>query len=410
MNFGLALDIGTTTVDIRLYGDAGATLHEKNRQYRFGADVISRIAFANAETGSKRLLKTTILRQIEDMASRLPVTAETAPGQAVLTGNTAMLHFVTGYSTAGMGSSPFQPESLFGFELPWGRLCAPEYVPQILPADMSVFLPPCPGPFTGADLITAVMAILLRGESGPFLLADIGTNCEMAFCAPGDKGGSPVLICAASAAGPAFEGGGIQHGMGAAPGAICRVIWQMEGFAVETLDNQPPKGLCGAGLVSALASCLDAGLVNSTGLITNGDLSATGAGAAGTDIVFHTNPRIFLTQKDIRRLQLAKGAVRAGLEIILEEAGYGGEAIPFYLCGAFGSALQPGDALRIGLIPPAFAGRVIAAGNAALEGAALLLFSQEHRGLARSLAKNARSLNLAEHAAFQSRFIEALNF
>jgi uncharacterized 2Fe-2S/4Fe-4S cluster protein (DUF4445 family) len=204
--------------------------------------------------------------------------------------------------------------------------------------------------------------------------------------------------------------------MGAAPGAICRVIWQEEGFAVETLDNQIPQGLCGAGLLSALASCLDAKLINSTGLITTGGTTATGgtattgAGDTGTGIVLHTNPRIFLTQRDIRKLQLAKGAVRSGLEIILEEAGYIGKAIPLYLCGAFGSALHPGDALRIGLVPPISAGRVIAAGNAALEGAAMLLFSQEHRELARILAKNARPLNLAEHPAFQRRFIEALNF
>jgi uncharacterized 2Fe-2S/4Fe-4S cluster protein (DUF4445 family) len=302
----------------------------------------------------------------------------------VITGNTAMLHFLTGYSTARMATSPFETESHFGFETRWETICG--YSPAVLPPEMPVLLPPCVSAFIGADLISAVGAI-----SAPiFLLADIGTNCEIAFF-NGEK-----LIAASAAAGPAFEGGGILHGMRAASGAICRVSRTNGEFTVETIGNAEPCGICGTGLVSAVACCLDAGLIDATGKIN------------GEEITLHE--KITLTQHDIRNLQLAKGAVRAGLEIVLDEAQYSGDAIPLYLCGAFGSLMTAEDAKWIGLIPAQSIAPVISAGNAALDGAAAMLFSGETWRRALHLAKIARTINLAEHPQFQMRFIGELNF
>jgi uncharacterized 2Fe-2S/4Fe-4S cluster protein (DUF4445 family) len=217
--------------------------------------------------------------------------------------------------------------------------------------------------FTGSDLISAVTAISLQSAQSTtpleFLLADIGTNCEMAYYSASQN---EKLICAASAAGPAFEGAGI----------------------------------CGSVLVSDVACLLDAGMLDESGLLCDGEITLHG------DIV--------LTQADIRNFQLAKGALRAGLEVVLEESQFDGGEIPLYVCGAFGSALNPKDAARLGLFPAESVGRVIPAGNAALDGAALMLFSEEARSHAEHLAHIAKSINLAEHPRFQNEFIGALNF
>jgi uncharacterized 2Fe-2S/4Fe-4S cluster protein (DUF4445 family) len=407
---GLAIDIGTTTVDARLYrwdtNEVMAAGSEKNAQTRYGADIISRIAFANADPKNRLLLKTAILAQIDSLAARLIAPGGQTPAQAVFTGNTAMLHFLTGYSTRGLAAAPFEPESRFGFEIPWGELGESSGQAGTLPPELPVLLPPCAGAFTGADLITAVTAIADSGVPS-FLLADIGTNCEIAFYRLECRSGSPAretLVCASAAAGPAFEGGGIRCGMRAAPGAICRVVLQGGGIVAETIGGVEPEGICGTGLVSAVACFLDAGLIDHTGLMT---------GAQNGHITLYQKAEresIVLTQQDIRSFQLAKGAVRAGMEIVLEEAGYSGPSLPLYLCGAFGSLLKNEDAERIALVPPQCAGQTRAGHNAALDGAGLLLFSEIRRETARRLARCARPLNLAEHPDFQARFMRGLNF
>jgi uncharacterized 2Fe-2S/4Fe-4S cluster protein (DUF4445 family) len=388
--YGLAVDVGTTTVEARLYRlETQMCIAEtaaKNAQTRFGSDVISRIAFANTRETNRAQLKTLILLQIESLAVGLIQGSGLAPCCAVFTGNTAMLHFLTGYSTSRMATSPFEIESRFGFETRWETICGDSYQPTVFPPEMPVLLPPCVSAFIGADLISAVSAI----PSPIFLLADIGTNCEIAFF-NGEK-----LISASAAAGPAFEGGGILYGMRAASGAICRVSRTNGKFAVETIGNAEPCGICGTGLVSAVACCLDAGLIDATGKIDGEEITLYG--------------KITLTQRDIRNLQLAKGAVRAGMEIVLDEAQFAGAAIPLYLCGAFGSLMTAEDAKRIGLIPAQSIAPVIPEGNAALDGAATMLFAGEiwHRAL--HLAKIAQTINLAEHPQFQTRFIGELNF
>ncbi|MDR3283949.1 MAG: ASKHA domain-containing protein [Treponema sp.] len=430
--YGLAFDIGTTTVDARLVTSSGqASFSEKNAQTRWGADIISRIGFANEGEENRMLLKTTILRQLEGIAARLFKDQgidgghgmSKFPGRAVITGNATMLHFLTGYSTARMAAAPFEMESLFGFEISWGDLYAghgPDYASETLSPNMPVFLPPAAGTFTGPDLISALTAVLSRreaettaGQSGEtaFLLADIGTNCEIAFYCAGSGGPSEeTLICAATAAGPAFEGGGIRHGMRAASGAICRAVRKNNAFILETIGGKETEGICGTGLVSAAACILDAGLMDETGLLLAGPHTGEEMGKAQIVLYEKGNKKIVLTQADIRNLQLAKGAVRSGLDMLLEEARFDCRAIPLYLCGAFGSFMDATEASRIGLIPVQCAGAAISAGNAALDGAALMLFSEEHRKRAQHLAYIAQSINLAEHPDFQNRFISSLNF
>jgi len=206
------------------------------------------------------------------------------------------------------------------------------------------------------------------------------------------------LRCCSVAAGPAFEGAEISRGMPALPGAIDRV-WQEDGRLLwHALPGTPVRGICGTGLVSALRAFLELGLLDETGAIAGPALQLTGSA-------------VIITQRDVRRLQLVKAAVAAGIVTMLAEAGLGEDQIGrLWLAGGFGSYLDPGDAAAIGMIPAGLAARAKAGGNLALRGAEMLLFSQELRGEARKLANETSEIHLANHRIFQDAFIDEMSF
>ena len=378
---GLAIDIGTTTITLAAYRFPGkepaAIISEMNRQGAFGADVISRIDPNNH--GDHGALHACVRAQLRDMLARTGI----APGdvsRAVVTGNTAMLHFFAGLDPAGMGRHPFTPQSLFGEEIAW----------DLLPG-ACVYLPPCVTAFVGADITCGALAAGFTEGKGNVLLVDVGTNGEM-LLRTGD-----TLRCCSVAAGPAFEGAEISMGMPALPGAIDKVWLESGQPRWRALAGAPVRGICGTGLISALRAFLELGALDESGAIED-DLRLPGSG-------------VTITQRDVRKLQLVKAAVAAGIITMLEEAGRAPDEIErLWLAGGFGSYLDPRDAAAIGMIPQALASRAFAGGNLALRGAETLLFSKALRAQAQRLARETTEIPLAAHRVFQEAFVEEMGF
>jgi len=406
-SFGLAIDIGTTTITLAAYRFPGKEpvqiLSEMNRQSAFGADVVSRIG------GDYQALHGCIRAQLRDMLAQTGL----APGEisrAAVTGNTAMLHFFAGLDPAGMGRYPFTPRSLFGEEFAWDLLPHAE-----------TYLPPCVTAFVGADIACGAIASgFLRGDSN-ILLVDVGTNGEMLMRTAGamtegstagaTTGGSTgnQLRCCSVAAGPAFEGAEISMGMPALPGAVDRVWVEQGQLRWHSLPGAPVRGICGTGLISALRAFLALGSLDETGAIQPREDDPNLLWGENGPALWLSE--VTITQRDVRKLQLVKAAVAAGIATMLDEAGLApGEIERLWLAGGFGSYLDPGDAAAIGMIPQSLAARAVAGGNLALRGAEMLLFSRKLREEAQRLAGETREIPLANHPVFQEAFIDEMGF
>ncbi|MDR3313754.1 MAG: ASKHA domain-containing protein [Oscillospiraceae bacterium] len=403
-SLGVAVDVGTTTITLELFCFPSAipiaTVSEMNRQGAFGADVLSRIA-AVALQGLAPL--TDCLRaQLSAMLAAALGQAQ-ASSDAVtrlcITGNTTMLHFLAGLDPTSMGASPFTPQSLFGAESPANAVF------PALPAGAALYLPPCVSAFIGADITCGALASDLCGAERT-LMADVGTNGEMMLHT---KDGA--LLCCSTAAGPAFEGAEITMGMPALPGAVDRVWGECGQLRWHAIPGAEPKGICGTGLISALRFFLEHGTLDETGCIEPQEddpyLLWQEDGASlwlgGSDVV--------VTQRDVRKLQLVKASIAAGIETLLHESGIASAALhKLWLGGGFGSYLRPDDAAAIGMIPPAAAPMAQPAGNIALRGAEMLLFSHALRAEALCLAQRAVEISLATHPVFGEAFIEGMGF
>ena len=368
---GLAFDIGTTTVAGYLYefpsGKQTASLLRENRQRAHGADVISRMSYAIG--GGKDLLQSEIVGELKEMESELAGDKEVQA--RVVTGNTAMLSFYLGVDTEGMSRAPFEPGSLFGY---WQ---GNTYFPRSMDA------------FVGADITTAILAAdLLRHKSA--LLLDIGTNGEMALWHEGQ------LTACSTAAGPAFEGVGIEQGMEAKKGAVSKVDLTPSGLIYETVHHAPPIGICGTGVMDAVAALLERGDVDETGYME------TRAKIA---------PGVYLTPEDVRQVQLAKAAISAGIRVLLYEAGISAADLDAcYIAGGFGSFIRPETATRIGLIPFEAKNLITPIGNGAGVGAGILLLDPTRIPEAEEVAKSAHTLNLADHPRFSDYYMEEMMF
>lgn len=368
--WGVAVDLGTTTVVAQLVhletGEIEGIETALNAQARFGADVMSRIQHELRHPGE---LRQVIRDQLGAMLRRLA--AGRRISEVLLVGNTAMHHLFCGLDVAPLAGVPFLSpntgEQSFGpDEMPWR---AP-----------TTFLP-CLGGFVGSDLLAGVVATRLDRAADQQALFDIGTNGEIVVA------WRRSLRCASTAAGPAFEGGRIRHGMRACEGAIDAVRLENGRLAPHVIGDTEPRGICGSGLVDAAARALDAGL-----LLPNGRLKESPLPLA---------PGIEITQSDIRQLQLAKGAMAAGMKLLARDA------VRLRLAGAFGNYLHPGSAKRIGLLPEDV--EVEPAGNAALRGARMLLLepSSRQQRIRRILALT-EHVELAADPSFQDVFAESM--
>ena len=388
-SFGAAVDVGTTTLAARLYDKSGKLLSECGRlnpQSVWGADVISRIEASMR--GENEKMATAVRGAIDEMLADLSADAGVDAKEIdglVITGNTAMFHFLTDTSPEPLSHAPFCAERLFNETL------APDALGlKNISKKAEIYLPPCIAAFVGADTVCALLSTDVCAHEGA-LLADIGTNGEMGLWHSGK-----LSVCS-TAAGPAFEGVGISMGMNGAEGAIDRVKLENGNIVSHIIGGVSPRGICGSGLIDAVACLLDNETLDETGLLDDDP----------TEI----SPPVSLTQHDIRMVQLAKSAICAGIGTLLHE-----EKLPerdvsvFFIAGGFGSFLNILSAGRIGLIPEKLTEKVKVVGNAALSGASMLLLDKNKRPRAASLAKEAIVVDLATNPVFVESYMTGMLF
>ena len=387
--YGAAIDIGTTTLAAELFDTSGAVLSECGRlnpQSIWGADVISRIEASMR--GESKQMAIAVCNSIDEMLCELAAKAgisERDIDGIVITGNTAMLHFLTDTSAEPLSHAPFKAERLFG-----ETLTADVLGLKAPPADAKIYLPPCIAAFVGADTVCALIATNLISTENA-LLADIGTNGEMGLWHDGK-----LSVCS-TAAGPAFEGVGISMGMNGADGAIDRVTFDGDKLVLHVIGNAMPRGICGSGLIDAVACLIESGTLDETGLLDDDP----------TEI----SAPVCLTQHDIRMVQLAKSAICAGIISLLEDLKVDRDEISvFYIAGGFGSYLDITSAGKIGLIPPELCKKVKIVGNAALGGAAMMLLDKEKMSLANEIAKKAIVVDLATNPVFVETYMTGMMF
>ena len=377
--YGFAVDIGTTTVVTRLYDrKTGKVLAERmgeNAQRGYGADVISRIEACKTE--GLDVLSDRIAAQLEEMAAAcLAESGVTEIKESVVTGNTTMLHLYEGLDPASLAVVPFAMQSEFG--------C---YSRRTL-AGAPVYLPRCIGAYVGADIVCAILTAGLT-DGGVRLLVDIGTNGEMVLAREGK------LLCCATAAGPAFEGAGLSCGMPAKKGAIRRVMLQDGETVWETVQDADPVGICGSGILDALAISLKTENMDDSGFLEE-EIDLGG---------------VIINQKDVRQIQLAKSAVCAGLITLMEEADVPAEEVDvFSIAGGFGSSMDMDSGKAIGLFPAALRDKTDFIGNAALGGAAMILLNREIREQSEQLADAAEEIELSASAAFMDYYVDCMSF
>jgi len=388
---GAAVDVGTTTLAARLYDAAGRLLAEASRlnpQSAWGADVVSRMEAALA--GQAGALAASIRGAVDGLLAELSAKAGTgAPQAVVVTGNTVMLHLLTETDVEPLTHAPFAAARLFGETLPARALSLASLDPET-----PVFLPPCIASFVGADTVTAMLAAGFgeADDTETRLLCDIGTNGETVLSHRGR------LYACSTAAGPAFEGAGISMGMGGLPGAIDRVRVAPDGtLDAHVIGGAAPVGICGSGLIDAVAALLETEALDETGYLEDDP----------TPIL----PPVSLTQADIRAVQLAKSAIHAGLRTLLSAAGAPiGEVRALLVAGGFGSYLDVRAGARIGLLPQELADRVRVLGNAALAGASMLLLSRPLEAVCRTLAHRTEHVSLAANPVFSEEYMERMLF
>ena len=406
-SFGVAADIGTTTVSALLFsfreGNIVSSSHEMNRQANFGADVLSRIDYSNNHGGDE--LTRTITSQLDGMIRGMIADAginSCCVTRIVVTGNTTMLHFLTGLDPRGIGVAPFIPESMFGIEMPVSKILA-GFENAIL------YIPPSISAYVGADITCGVLSTGMTDGASTRMLIDVGTNGEMALYAGGR------LICCSTAAGPAFEGASISMGMPAVSGAISRVDSDAgDGRVVyTTIDEAPPAGICGSGMISAIDMMLNEGVLDGGGrLVESGHRFMRLVTRTGDETAFVLEDSgVSLTQRDIRNIQLAKASIAAGASVLMRASGIGpGDLESLCLSGGFGSAIDPAGAAGIGLIPAELINHTIASGNTALSGASQLLFSSSLRKKAEAIASTAEEIPLSSSAEFMEEYVEKMAF
>jgi uncharacterized 2Fe-2S/4Fe-4S cluster protein (DUF4445 family) len=389
--YGIAVDLGTTTVVAQLMNlSTGQVLGVKtalNAQARHGADIMSRVQFGLSGVGLSQLAAL-IRDQIGGMIIELLATsteAETQLKDVVVVGNSVMHHLFCSLDPKSLSHYPFE---LVNGELQ--QFGARELGWQ-LTANPTVRFLPCLGGFVGSDILAGILATGMHRRTTLEVLLDLGTNGEMVV------GNAEKLLCASTAAGPAFEGARISMGMRAATGAISEVILHDGQLVCHVLGQTEPRGICGSGLVDAVAAGLDSNRVTPSGRFTpNGQ-------------PWMLQPPVQLTQADVRELQLAKGAIAAGLRILLEQWGASlSDVRRVHLAGAFGNYIRRSSARRIGLF--AFDPAIVEpAGNTALRGAKIALFNASDYHFA-ELRSRCRQVSLSADPHFQDIYCDEMFF
>jgi len=413
---GIAMDIGTTTIVAYLIDmESGRELDVEtvlNPQRLYGADVITRIAFTQENPAGLAQLHRVLIDGINSLLERL-CRRNGLPCQHIyemmVAGNPTMLHLLLNIPCTAIARAPYTPVFTKGLKIKAqqiGLLLNPEGYISLLPAVSG---------YVGADIIADMLVCAMHKSSKVSLLLDIGTNGEMVL------GNREKLVCCATAAGPAFEGAKISCGTGAVAGAIDHIDFSRYPFYT-TIGNKPPVGICGYGLVDLLAELVKYGLVTNSGkLKKRADVKegAVGPELAESLIVHYGKPAfmidketgIYLTQQDIGELQLAKGAIFAGISVLCKKLGCTCNDIDkVYLAGGFGTYLNIAKAIAIKLLPIEFQDKVIFIGNGAGAGAKLALLSQPVRQAAQELSVKLQYVELSASREFTQEFIKGMDF
>lgn len=403
-NLGLAIDIGTTKIAGYLVNiQTGTTLASKgmmNPQISYGEDVISRIVAANKSSEDATKLQSLLVETLNQLAENLCEEINAAPEQileVVVVGNTAMHHIFLGLPVRQLGLSPYVPAVVSKLDIK-----AREIGLKIAPGGYIHILPNIAG-YVGADHVAMLLATRMHEFDDTTLAIDIGTNTEICLT----NGGR--MISASCASGPAFEGAHIKFGMRAAPGAIEHVRLQDDRLEIQTIDGQPPIGICGSGLLDVVAQLRLNGIVESNGKLSSHPLVQI----QDDKPVFVVAQRpeldpITVSQKDVRELQLAKAAIRLGIKALLEAEGVDENEIKqIIIAGAFGTFLDVQSAIAIGMLPNLPLERFRQVGNAAGTGARLVLISQSERKKSLEIARRVEYIELAKVSNFDRKFAEA---
>lgn len=398
-----AFDIGTTTVvGYLLDAETGQELALKSRmnpQTQYGADVIMRANYALENTVQP--LKDSIQNALDEMLSELAQEVGIHKNdiyQIAVVGNTCMHHLFLGISPASLVHAPYTPairQSLV--------LRASAYGLHVHPKAQLLLLPDIAG-YVGADTCGCILALRQDREDQVSLMVDIGTNGEMVL------GNKERLVCCSTAAGPAFEGAKIECGMRGALGAVDHVEYKDGTWSYTTVGNAVPTGLCGSGLIDLVAQLRKAELIDESGHLESGqeipgrfvlvppEKSANGKG-------------VYLTQKDIGEVQLAKAAIAAGICLLMKQLSITEEKIQtVYIAGAFGNYMNPKSAAMIGMLPESLLERIVPVGNAAGEGAKIALLNKKERQEMNQTVGHMEFVELAVSPEFQDCFIDELCF
>ena len=447
--YGIAFDLGTTTVVATLLdlstGTPMAVSSMLSKQQPFGADVISRISAVMLEPDNLDRLAALAHESLSQLVSEVCEQADVDPldvYEVALAGNATMTHLALGIDPEPLGVAPF--------------ILAARLLPEVLAADIGLSVHPRAravvfpafGAYVGGDITAGLLASGMNRDARVRLFIDIGTNCEIVL------GSREWLLATAAPAGPAFEGAAIRCGMRAADGAIEGVVLDAGagasaggttaggagdaaapasqagtggGVSLKVIGDCEPAGLCGSGLVDAVANLIAVGLLDHSGRFAPDDVAARVAPGLAARLTMLGDERvfvlhwagqpgdvarsIFLTQRDVRELQFAKAAIASGWSVLLEEAGMSAADVQqVLLAGSFGSYLSPGNAIKLGLVPKLPVLRVVSAGNVAGEGAKMALLSVRERAAALALLEEVRYVELSDRPGFNDNFVEQLQF
>ncbi len=407
---GLAVDIGTTKLAAYLVDLAsGETLGSAgvmNPQIAYGEDVLARIAYAMEGEDQTRELQRVLVGGLDDLACELCTQAGRDSAdvvEAVLVGNTCMHHLVLGLPVSQLGLAPYVPALADSYDLKARELGLR------LASGANVHLLPNIAGFVGADHVAMLLATGLHEAREITVGLDIGTNTEISLAVDGR------LLSCSCASGPAFEGAHIHDGMRAAPGAVEWVRLDGERVEYQTIDEAPPVGICGSGVLDGVAELRRIGVLGANGAMKAGSHPRVRTTGNVPEFLLvpageQESPRdLVITRKDVNEIQLAKGAIRAGIEVLLGEVGLETEQVErVVVAGAFGTYLDVGSALAVGMFPPLPRERFVQVGNAAGMGAKLALVSRRCRRVAEEIARRVEYVELTTHPRFVEAYIAAL--
>lgn len=397
-NYGIAIDIGTTTIAAKLLqkGNIIASTVMKNPQTAFGSDVISRIGFAIDGNGEKLAIsvKKGLQNIISDLTKSVNISSREIDA-GVITGNTTMLYLLTNRNPLSLSAAPFKADWLAG---QW--ISATSLGFDFAESTM-LYLPRCISAFVGADITTAILASGITNCDEVSLLIDIGTNGEVALWKEGS------LICCSTAAGPALEGAGVICGIHGINGAIDTVSVIKDKVEFTVIGGGEPEGICGSGIIDGIAVMLDLDVLDENGCISE-EYSCENISDKSNTSFFKLKDEIGIYGQDIRSVQLAKSAICSGIETLITQ--FNVNPTKLYIAGGFGNHINIKNATKIGLIPAELSSKALPIGNAALSGAVMLLSDLELISKSEVIAESAITMDLSTNPIFFEKYVDNMIF